>query len=122
MPGHRDWLNKAQGELKAAGILVHEHDILDIVAFHTHQCAEKALKGYLMFKQKTIPKTHILEDLLEVCFSVDQSFDVLLRNAIVLDPYATNTRYPNDGFSSITRKPYRQLIMPLAALRSSLKK
>jgi HEPN domain-containing protein len=52
-----------------------------------------------MLKQKSIPKTHSLEDLLEVCVVLDQSFKMLVHNIMVLDPYAANARYPNDRFS-----------------------
>lgn len=99
MPGHKDWLKKAYGELKAARILTQDKDILDIAAFHTHQCAEKALKGYLMFKHIQIPKTHNLEELLMQCFNLNQTFSELLHDIIMIDPYVINTRYPDDRFS-----------------------
>lgn len=99
MPGHRDWLKKAHGEGKAARMLIQDNEILDIAAFHTHQCAEKALKGYLVFKRKQIPKTHNLEDLIAESIKLDQAFVGLLHDAIILDPYVLTTRYPNDYFS-----------------------
>ena len=99
MPRHKDQLKKAYGELKAARILTTNNDILDIAAFHTHQCAEKSLKGYLIFQRSSIPKTHDLEELLQACFKFDQGFTEFLHDTLVLNPYATNTRYPNDQFS-----------------------
>jgi len=99
MPGHKDWLKKSYGELKAAKLLIQDKEILDIAAFHTHQCAEKALKGYLMFKHMQIPKTHSLEELLMICFKANQAFIELLHDVIMIDPYVINTRYPDDHFS-----------------------
>ena len=98
MPGHKDWLQKSSGELRAARLLINDDVILDIAAFHAHQCAEKALKGYLMFQRKSIPKTHNLEEILENCATLNQEFLNFLHDAIILDPYAINTRYPDDRF------------------------
>ena len=98
MPGHKDWLRKAYGELKAAKLLKQDNEIFDIAAFHTHQCAEKILKGYLIFKRNSIPKTHDLKELLYACIKIDPIFIEFLHDALALNPYVTNTRYPNDFF------------------------
>lgn len=99
MPGHKDWLKKALGDLKAAKLLFQDKDLLDIAAFHTHQCAEKSFKGYLMYKHIKIPKTHGLEELLTICIKECSYFTELLNDVIALDPYVISTRYPADNFA-----------------------
>ena len=44
MPGVKDWLKKASSDLKASRKLSDDNETLDCSVFHTHQCAEKALK------------------------------------------------------------------------------
>jgi HEPN domain-containing protein len=65
---------------------------------HTHQCVEKALKGYLLFKCVLAKKTHALEYLLELCWEHDVDFFILKNDVKKLDPFATQSRYPDDSF------------------------
>ena len=60
MPGVKDWLKKASSDLKASKKLSDDDETLDCSVFHTHQCAEKALKAFIVFIQQAIPKTHDL--------------------------------------------------------------
>ncbi|MBS1987904.1 HEPN domain-containing protein [Candidatus Dependentiae bacterium] len=104
MPGHRDWIIKARGDLRAAQKLVagdeeNDNEILGIVAYHAHQCAEKALKAFLVYQHQKIPKTHDLEGLLEECKKYDQHLMVLEKYIDYLSPYEMRTRYPDDQFS-----------------------
>ena len=100
MPGVKDWIAKASGDLKAAKKLVKDDDdTLDSAAYFTQQTAEKAFKAYLIFKQQPVPKTHDLEKLLKDCMKHDNRFDHLREDAEVLAPYATYSRYPDDRFN-----------------------
>lgn len=99
MPGVKDWLIKASGNLKAAKKLIKDDDeTLDLAAYATQQSAEKALKAYLIFKQQPVTKTHDLERLLALCIAHDATFACLRESAEFLSPYATYTRYPDDRF------------------------
>ena len=77
MPGPKEWLKKASGDLKAAKLLLKEDDILDVAVYLSHQCAEKALKTYLVFSHSSLLKTHDLLKLLETCAQQDRSFSSL---------------------------------------------
>jgi HEPN domain-containing protein len=100
MPGIKDWIAKASGDLKSSKKLIKDDDeTLDSAAYFTQQSAEKALKSYLIFKQQPIPRTHDLEKLLKDCMKYDSTFDRLREDIEPLAPYATYTRYPDDRFS-----------------------
>jgi HEPN domain-containing protein len=67
MPSYRGWLIKAESDLRLAEKGIKDDDLtLDTAIYHTQQCAEKAMKGFLIFHQKSIPKTHDLLKLLAV--------------------------------------------------------
>lgn len=49
------WLKKARTDIRTAKKLFREDErILDTSVYHTQQCAEKALKGFLAFKKQPI--------------------------------------------------------------------
>ena len=99
MPGPKDWIIKASGDLRAARKLIKDDDYtLDMAAYATQQVAEKALKAFLMHKQKPLFKTHDLIKLLEACVESDTTFEALREYAFNLNPYAIQTRYPDDRF------------------------
>lgn len=103
MQDHNAWLRKALGDLRSAKKLAKGDDeTLDTAAYHTQQCAEKALKAFLVFNKYSPKKTHDLEVLLELCVAVDQSLKNFEDEAISLIPYAVYTRYPDDYFT-VTR-------------------
>lgn len=89
------WLKKARTDLRTAQKLIKDEErILDTAVYHTQQCAEKALKGFLAFKKQAIQKTHDLELLIEYCSQIDNEFKNLIDDAIILDPYCDEFRYP----------------------------
>ncbi len=59
------WLEFAREDLILAGAAL-EKGIYNQVCFHAQQGVEKALKGFLRSRQRSVPKTHSLGELLEV--------------------------------------------------------
>lgn len=56
------WLQYAEADLKVANLLEGHEDMAPIIAFHSQQAAEKALKGYLArLGDEAIPRTHDLK-------------------------------------------------------------
>ncbi len=95
MKPHEEWLFKAEQDLKSAQLLYNSaENLLDIAVYHCQQCAEKALKAYLTYREQDIDKTHNLVLLVERCQAIDQDFGDLVDPAIYLRPYATLYRYP----------------------------
>jgi HEPN domain-containing protein len=66
-----------------------------LLAYHAQQCAEKHLKGYLVFHAIDFPYTHNISRLLELC-AERASWAEQLRKAEELSPYAITTRYPGE--------------------------
>lgn len=122
MSGHDAWLEKALSDLRSAKKLSKDDDYtLDTAAYHTHQCAEKALKAYLVFNGQRVLRTHDLEKILELCSQYDMSFKRLLSDALDLLPYATYSRYPDDRFY-IDREELLEAIKKAAGIFNFVKK
>ncbi|TSC66154.1 MAG: HEPN domain-containing protein [Microgenomates group bacterium Gr01-1014_80] len=87
------WLQKAKDDLKWT-----EHDLEGKIyygaCFAAQQAAEKALKGFLIFRNQEIRKIHDLLALLEECINLDNSFEEIKQAAKILSRYYITTRYP----------------------------
>lgn len=95
MQSHNAWLKKASNDLAGAKLLFREH-ITDLAVYHAHQCAEKALKGFLAYKQCSIQKSHDLVVLTEICTRYDPAFESMRAFVEELNPFGTLIRYPSD--------------------------
>ena len=87
----RAWLVKAERDLQAAQLAL---GLPDIAVFHCQQAVEKALKGYLTWKDEPFRRTHLLSELLLQCVAFDAGYQRLHRAAKLLTPYASDFRYP----------------------------
>lgn len=99
MQKHSEWIDYADGDLKAALKLLRPPEIMIPSAlYHTQQCAEKALKAFLIYKKQQPRKIHDLLLLLDLCTHFDQEFSSLMKHAAELNPYISGTRYPDSHF------------------------
>lgn len=95
----RSWLAKARRDLESAQRLASEPaPYLDTAIYHCQQCAEKALKAFLIYHNVKFEKIHNLDVLLGYCSEVDSGFDILSDATSNLTPYATAFRYPDELF------------------------
>lgn len=65
------------------------------VGFHAQQCAEKYLKGYLVFHGIAFKKWHDLGYLLDLCMTVNSRWEQFYDEAEFLSPFAAEYRYPD---------------------------
>ena len=65
----------------------------DTACFHAQQGAEKYLKGLLAFMERTIPRTHNLEELQQLCMAHASALQLTDVALIELTPYAVQLRY-----------------------------
>jgi HEPN domain-containing protein len=101
MPPTRDWVLKAQGDLRVMRATLRTGDDLtyDAVCFHAQQCIEKLLKALLQFHGEAVPKTHDLRLLIKPMLSIVGDSTSLIEKCAVLSEYAVGFRYPGETAS-----------------------
>jgi HEPN domain-containing protein len=92
----RDWLQFAHNDLISARHLFEDlyPKQIQIACYHSQQCAEKALKAYLYFRDIKPPHIHDLEQLCQSCIEQDASFSEIVQICSKLTPYGVVVRYP----------------------------
>jgi HEPN domain-containing protein len=89
------WVRKAEDDWDAANELAARSPPLrDAACFHCQQSAEKYLKALLQEHVVMFPKTHDLEDLLDLLLPVDGTLAPLRRGLNSLTKFAVEYRYP----------------------------
>ena len=92
-----EWLRKGRSDLELAEHLLSEGLAFpNAITFHCQQAAEKFLKAFLTWHQVAFPKTHDLEEILDLVEAADEDLARSLRDVIVLTPYGVELRYPGD--------------------------
>ncbi len=98
-----DWLRHAESDVRLARLGRQDPDVLpNQMAFHAQQAAEKALKGVLVGSGVEFPKTHHLEELIQLVQEAGISWPFPVDQVEALTPYAVQTRYPG-GIFQISR-------------------
>ena len=93
----RQWLDKAEKDFGLAKHLVLENKpYFEASCFHAQQAAEKYLKALLVWHQVEFPKTHDLDEILDLVATIDSPLAESLRDVITLTPYGVEIRYPGD--------------------------
>ena len=91
------WLQKAEGDLLAANRLIEvEQEDYFTTTFHAQQAAEKFLKAFLVCHQIPFPKTHDIQQLLELSAQAAPSLKSELALASMLSPFGVEFRYPGE--------------------------
>lgn len=92
----REWLDYARMDLDSAEFLLNMRPIpVEIICYHCHQSAEKALKGVLAEHDMEPPKTHDLTRLCGMCEGFAPAFSELSGTCQGLAPFASKLRYPD---------------------------
>lgn len=99
----RQWILKAEEDIQVArSLAVMAKPKRDAACFHCQRAAEKCLKAMLQEFGLAVPRTHELEDLLDLLLPHDATLAPLRRSLRFLTPYAVNIRYP--GVRATTRR------------------
>lgn len=91
---YRRWLDFALDDLSWTKANLKEK-VWYGTCFTAQQAAEKALRAYLISKEKNIKKIHDLRAILESCIKIDRSFEHLRNECATLNAYYAPTRYPD---------------------------
>ncbi|KAB2399898.1 MULTISPECIES: HEPN domain-containing protein [Bacillus cereus group] len=105
----KEWLFITKSVLDSARYLTHMKPFpTAIICYHSQQCVEKLLKGFLALNGRPVPKTHNLLMLHKFCRRLDEGVSLILEQCVQLNGYATDIRYPyfealtaQDGFIAI---------------------
>jgi len=93
----RQWIRKAELDYRAAESLLQDADpIREVIAFHCQQAAEKYLKALLVSIPVEFPRTHDLDQLLELLAPVMPDLASTLDGIGMLSPFGVTIRYPGD--------------------------
>jgi HEPN domain-containing protein len=91
----RQWLQTASEDLELAALALRaEPALLSGAVFHSQQAFEKSLKGFLAWHEKPLARTHNLSGLVTLCEQIDPTFTTLAEDAAMVNPFATQFRYP----------------------------
>lgn len=93
---YKEWIIKAQNDLKTAEILFKEKGPTDTFCFHCHQAVEKYLKAYLVFYRLPFKKIHDLWDLAKLCSQKDKKILSFEKELKILNAYYIESRYPSE--------------------------
>ena len=89
-----NWLLKASHDLAAARVLAQgDQPILDVAIYHCQQAAEKALKGFLVYRDVPIER-HTILDSIEKASQIEPCFDTWENTAAHFSPIRLAYRYP----------------------------
>jgi HEPN domain-containing protein len=89
----KGWMLKAESDIENLTTMMEIGKALDTACFHAQQGAEKYLKAFLSFHGVIFPKTHDIEELLDLCARIDKRFSDLVEETIFLTDYAVELRY-----------------------------
>jgi len=104
-----EWMRFAEGDLDVAKhITTMRKPNVEISCYHCQQCAEKALKAFLIFQGVQPKFIHDLVMLCNDCTEIDRDFASIVDYCYVLNQHITNTRYPSP--TELDEKDMRQSI------------
>jgi HEPN domain-containing protein len=98
---HKDWIRRAKGALFMAKLHYFDQIPIEDLFFNSHQAAEKALKGLLVFLGIQPKKTHKLYNLsAEIATYIDVP-NFIFKNSSILQLYGVEIRYPDNDNKNI---------------------
>jgi HEPN domain-containing protein len=89
-----EWLHFAEGDLLAAAHSTGLELYLEILCFHSQQCAEKSIKAVLVAEGCDVPFTHDIALLMDRLESAGIPSPACLKSIGRLSVFAVATRYP----------------------------
>ena len=113
----RQWLRKADGDLRAANRLADAPEDFDAVAFHCQQAAEKYLKARIAVTGQEPPRTHDLRRLQLVLMPFEAFMAAEEAMADLLTPFGVAIRYPGDD----DEPPVMELLAAASHFRDRLR-
>lgn len=89
-------MNAAYDDYRAVELLRQDSTLNNMTAFHCQQCAEKALKGFILARENQPVDGHNLTWLCKRATRIDGRFAQWLDESAALNKFYIETRYPTD--------------------------
>ena len=126
-PVLREWVAKAEGDFHSCEreICARRRPNHDSACFHAQQCVEKYLKARLQAANIAFPKTHDLEELLDLLLPLEPEWELLRPAVAQLTNYAGAFRYPGTTASKADARNafvHAKLVRQIARQSLGLKK
>ena len=94
----QEWLAHAAADLHYARLGQKDADALEnLIVFHAQQAIEKALKAVMVERGVEFPKTHDLEQLVEIIEEAGVAWPPDMNKVLEFTPFATQGRNPGFG-------------------------
>ena len=106
-----DWLYYAAIDLRAAKLLLDDTRCFNVVSFHSQQCIEKALKGYLLWRRHRLYDGHNLPFLCKQAMNEDDHFRQYIPLCSEINHYYIESRYPADFLLSLDAETAQKVIV-----------
>lgn len=107
----KEWLTHSSRDLRAAKALFDlGAELYTQAGFHAQQAAEKAIKGFLVSNGLRPPKTHSIDDLIQLVELKDSELANKLKPATALTDLAVAYRYPDAQKTPLTSEDISQAI------------
>lgn len=114
----KEWQERADEDFGSAKLLLEHECFPAVVCFHVHQVVEKYLKGYLAYNNFELEKTHQLDVLLEeIAIKIDEEFRKYKDEAVSLNDYYIETRYPTDLRENILIEEAKEALEKASRIR-----
>ena len=118
-----EWFEKAEQDLEMARRALECGKPLPAMAcYHCQQCAEKYLKGYLVYVSKHFRPVHDLFYLAQQCTDATPAFEQIATEAQALMRYGGGIRYPRQGFEDPDEDEGRNAIRLAESIATFVKK
>lgn len=119
-PSAREWIEKAEADYLSAGreYRARTRPNYDATCFFAQQCVEKYLKGRLVEEGVDFPKTHDLENLMDLALPRDRLLECLRPLLADLTSYAVAFRYPGE---KATREMARTALANAKKVRAEMR-
>ncbi len=95
-----EWIEKAEGDYTTVELLLKSPiSSKDVICFHAQQCIEKYLKAWLQEANIPAPRTHKLEELLNLIVPTIPDWQTWRPDFSTLSNHAVDFRYPGKSAS-----------------------
>ena len=115
-----EWVDKAEDDYIAVEVLLQSPiSSKDVICFHAQQCIEKYLKAWLQEANIPAPRTHMLEDLLNLIVPSIPEWQTWNQDFSTLSNHAVAFRYPG---KSATAENLEHAVKTCKTVREAVRK